>query len=50
MGYTSLGGTKSWLMANETSCDHLIQVSSHLRPVKMLLENVNGLVKTKMAS
>jgi len=37
-------------MANGTSCDDLVNVSTHLRPIKVLLEDVNGLVKTEMAS
>jgi len=32
------------LIANGISCDYLVHISSHLRPVKMLLKDVNALV------
>ena len=35
-------------MANGVSSNDLVNVSSHLRLIKVLLEDVNGLVKTKM--
>jgi len=50
VGCTNLGGIDSWLMANGTSCDYLMNVSSHCRPIKVLSQDVNGLVKAKMTS
>jgi len=38
------------LLTNGASRNDHVSISSHLRPIKVLSQDVNGLIKTKMTS